>query len=129
MPAAAREKLRREGSLHLDLEPTEDILREVATARGSASAHHRPSTLIIAFAAETEADIPRARAKLLAKGADAIVLNDISRAGIGFDSDSNAATFITADAAIDIPEMPKREVADRILDQLVSLRTAVPVKP
>jgi phosphopantothenoylcysteine decarboxylase/phosphopantothenate--cysteine ligase len=127
MPAAAREKLRREGSLHLHLEPTEDILREVAGARSGPSAH-RPGTLVIAFAAETEADIPRARAKLLAKGADAIVLNDISRPGIGFDSDSNAATFITADAAIDIPEMPKRDVADRILDQFVRLRTAVPVK-
>jgi phosphopantothenoylcysteine decarboxylase/phosphopantothenate--cysteine ligase len=128
MPAAAREKLRREGTLHLDLEPTEDILRGVSRSRSGASTH-RPATLIIAFAAETETDIPHARAKLLAKGADAIVLNDISRAGIGFDSDSNAVTFITADAAIDIPEMPKRDVADRILDQLVSLRAAVPVKP
>jgi phosphopantothenoylcysteine decarboxylase/phosphopantothenate--cysteine ligase len=122
MPPAAREKLRREGSLHLDLEPTEDILRGVSEA-------HRPGTLLIAFAAETEADITRARAKLIAKGADAIVLNDISRPGVGFDSDSNAVTFITADATIDIPEMPKRDVADRILDQLVSLRTAIPVRP
>jgi phosphopantothenoylcysteine decarboxylase/phosphopantothenate--cysteine ligase len=118
MPAAAPQKLRREGSLHLALEPTEDILRAVSAAR-------RPRTLVIAFAAETDADIARARAKLLAKGADAIVLNDVSRAGIGFDSDANAATFITAGAAIDIPEMPKRGVADRILDQLASLRAGV----
>jgi phosphopantothenoylcysteine decarboxylase / phosphopantothenate---cysteine ligase len=121
MPAIAPEKLRREAGLHLDLEPTEDILREVAVA-------HRPGTLVIAFAAETEADVSRARAKLLAKGADAIVLNDVSRPGIGFDSDLNAATFVTTDAAIDIPEMPKREMADRILDQVVAMRV-VAVSP
>jgi len=117
MPTIAPGKLRREAGLHLDLEPTEDILRKVSRSR-------RSGTLIIAFAAETEADVSRARAKLLAKGADAIVLNDVSRPGIGFDSDLNAATFVTADAAREIPEMPKREMADRILDQVVSLRAA-----
>jgi phosphopantothenoylcysteine decarboxylase/phosphopantothenate--cysteine ligase len=117
MPAVASEKLRREDGLHLDLEPTEDILRAVGKA-------HRPGTLVIAFAAETGADVSRARAKLRTKGADAIVLNDVSQPGIGFDSDRNAATFITRDAAIDIPEMPKREMADRILDQVVTLRAA-----
>jgi phosphopantothenoylcysteine decarboxylase/phosphopantothenate--cysteine ligase len=117
MPSAAGTKLRREGSLHLELEPTQDILRAASEGRA-------PGTLVIAFAAETDADIARARAKLFAKGADAIVLNDISRPGIGFDSDANAATFITAEAAIDIPEQPKRAVADRILDQLAILRAA-----
>jgi phosphopantothenoylcysteine decarboxylase/phosphopantothenate--cysteine ligase len=117
MPAIAAEKLRREGPLHLDLEPTEDILRGVVETS-------RPGTLVIAFAAETGSSIPRARQKLLAKGADAIVLNDVSQPGIGFDSDRNAATFITRDYAIDIPEMSKREMADRILDQLIALRAA-----
>jgi phosphopantothenoylcysteine decarboxylase/phosphopantothenate--cysteine ligase len=124
VPAIAPGKLRREGSLHLDLEPTEDILRAVASARGVPSAHH-PGTLIIAFAAEMDADVPRARKKLQAKGADAIVLNDVSRPEIGFDSDRNAATFVTADCAIEIPEMAKRELADRILDQVLALRVAV----
>jgi phosphopantothenoylcysteine decarboxylase / phosphopantothenate---cysteine ligase len=119
MPAVAAEKLRREGPLHLDLEPTEDILRAVAEA-------HRPGALVIAFAAEMDSNVDRARAKLLAKGADAIVLNNISQSGIGFDSDRNAATFITSDAAIVVPEMCKREMADRILDQVIALRkTAV----
>jgi phosphopantothenoylcysteine decarboxylase/phosphopantothenate--cysteine ligase len=117
MPAIAPEKLRREGSLHLDLEPTEDILRSVAAA-------HRPGILVIAFAAEMDSSIARAREKLLAKGADAIVLNDVSQPGIGFDSDLNAATFVTRERAIDIPEMTKRAMADRILDQVVTLRTA-----
>ncbi len=118
MPSVAPEKLRREGSLHLDLEPTEDILRSVAAA-------HRPGTLIIAFAAEMDSSIARAREKLLAKGADAIVLNDVSQPGIGFDSDLNAATFVTRDHAIDIPEMTKRAMADRILDQFLALRVTV----
>ena len=125
MPAVAAEKLRREGSLHLDLEPTEDILRSVADARSVAAAH-RSGTLVIAFAAEMDSSIARAREKLLAKGADAIVLNDVSQPGIGFDSDRNAATFVTREHAIDLPEMTKRAMADLILDQALALRkTAV----
>jgi len=117
MASVGSEKLRRTGTLHLELEPTEDIVRGVAAA-------HNPGTLVIAFAAETDSDIAHAREKLLAKGADAIVLNDISRAGLGFDSDSNAATFITLGGAVDIPEMSKRQMADRILDQVLALRNA-----
>ena len=120
MPSVVPVKLRREGSLHLDLEPTEDIMRSVVDA-------HHPGTMVIAFAAEIDADVSRARAKLLAKGADAIVLNDVSRPEIGFDSDRNAATFITGNAAIDLPDMPKREMADRILDQILALRVAASV--
>jgi phosphopantothenoylcysteine decarboxylase/phosphopantothenate--cysteine ligase len=123
MPSVAAQKLRREGALHLDLEPTEDILRAVTSTRGSDSAR-RAGTIVIAFAAETDANVARAREKLLAKGADAIVLNDVSRPGIGFDSDRNTATFITPDTALDLPEMPKRELAERILDQVLTLRAA-----
>ena len=117
MASVGTEKLRREGRLHLDLEPTEDIVRWVTET-------HRPGTLVIAFAAETDANVDRAREKMQAKGADAIVLNDVSQPGIGFDSDRNAAMFITRDAQVGIPEMPKREMADRILDQVVGLRAA-----
>jgi phosphopantothenoylcysteine decarboxylase/phosphopantothenate--cysteine ligase len=124
MPAIAPEKIRREGSLHLDLEPTEDILRTVVEARAGHS-----GTLVIAFAAEMDSSISRARQKLLTKGADAIVLNDVSQPGIGFDSDMNAATFVTREHAVDIPEMPKREIADRILDQLLALRKSAAVQP
>ena len=83
----------------------------------------RTGTLVIAFAAEMDADVERAREKLRAKGADAIVLNDVSRAGIGFDSERNAAVFVTAERAVEIPEMSKRDVAERILDQVVGMRT------
>jgi phosphopantothenoylcysteine decarboxylase/phosphopantothenate--cysteine ligase len=71
-----------------------------------------------------DADVRHAREKLLAKGADAIVLNDVSQPGIGFDSDRNAATFITHEDAVAIPEMAKREMADRILDQVLTQRAA-----
>lgn len=136
----APEKLRRKGHLHLDLEPTPDIVRSVTEARTLArheaesnpsNEPARPATLVIAFAAETDPSVERAREKMLSKGADAIVLNDVSRPGIGFDSERNAASFITADRAIEIPEMTKREMADRILDQVLALRaeTAAPTTP
>jgi phosphopantothenoylcysteine decarboxylase/phosphopantothenate--cysteine ligase len=122
MTSVAHEKLRREGPLHIELQPTEDILRSAALARS-------PRTLVIAFAAEMDADIARAREKLRAKGADAIVLNDVSQPGIGFDSDRNTATFVTAEHAIALPEMSKREMSDRILDQVLALRVAAAVSP
>jgi phosphopantothenoylcysteine decarboxylase/phosphopantothenate--cysteine ligase len=115
MAEVSAEKLRRKDALHLELEPTEDIVHGVVAARKS-------QTLVIAFAAEMDSDVERAREKLRAKGADAIVLNDVSRAGIGFDSERNAAVFVTADHAVEIPEMAKRDVAERILDEVVGMR-------
>jgi phosphopantothenoylcysteine decarboxylase/phosphopantothenate--cysteine ligase len=113
----ATAKLRREGSLRLELEPTEDILRETSKLR-------REGALVIAFAAETELNVRQARGKMTAKGADAIVLNDISQPGLGFDSDDNAAIFLTADDATEFPAMTKRELSDRILDRMLTLRQA-----
>ena len=111
----AGHKLRRSGPLTLELEPTEDILAEVVARR-------RPGMLVIGFAAETDDVLAHGRDKLLRKGADAIVLNDVSRAGVGFDSDRNAVTFLTRDRAMELPEMNKRELADQILDEVLALR-------
>lgn len=111
----ADQKLRRSGSRTIELEPTQDILAEVVERR-------RPGMLIIGFAAETEDAVNHGRDKLLRKGADAIVLNDVSREGIGFDSDRNAITFLTRDRAIELPEMAKRELADEILNEVLTLR-------
>jgi phosphopantothenoylcysteine decarboxylase/phosphopantothenate--cysteine ligase len=77
---------------------------------------------VVGFAAETENVLENARQKLLAKNLDAIVVNDVSRDGIGFDSDRNAVTIITGEEVIDVPETTKWEVAQRVLDQIVKLR-------
>ena len=111
----SEQKLKRSGPLTLELAPTVDILAEVARKR-------RPGQLIVGFAAETENGMENGRAKLLRKGADAIVMNDVSGEGVGIDADNNAATFLTATTAIDLPEMPKRKLADRILDEIAALR-------
>ncbi len=111
----ADQKLKRSGPLTLELEPTEDILAEVAAMRN-------PGTLVIGFAAETENHVLHGRDKLLRKGADAIVLNDVSRDGVGFDSDRNAATFLTKQTSIEMPEMSKRDLAGRILGEAITLR-------
>jgi len=108
-------KLKRTGPMTLELTPTEDILAEVARRR-------RPGQLIVGFAAETENGMENGRAKLLRKGADAIVVNDVSGEGVGIDADMNAATFLTTSTAIELPEMPKRKLADRILDEILTLR-------
>lgn len=109
------EKLRRESRLLLELEPTEDILQEAAQER-------RLGTLVVAFAAETNGDLERAREKMRAKGADAILLNDISASETGFDSERNAGVFLTAESSLELPAMAKQEMAGRILDQIHSLR-------
>jgi phosphopantothenoylcysteine decarboxylase / phosphopantothenate---cysteine ligase len=111
----ASQKLKRSGPLTLQLEPTSDIVREVAAQR-------RPGTLVIAFAAETEDLLARARRKLVEKNVDAIVANDVSQPGIGFDAENNSGFFLTAQEDILLPRSSKREMAHRILDQLLRLR-------
>ncbi|HXS75434.1 MAG TPA: bifunctional phosphopantothenoylcysteine decarboxylase/phosphopantothenate--cysteine ligase CoaBC [Terracidiphilus sp.] len=113
-------KLKRTGPMTLELAPTEDILAEVTRQR-------KPGQLIVGFAAETENMTENGRAKLLRKGADAIVVNDVSGEGSGIDSDRNAATFLTPSTSIDMPEMTKRKLADRILDEIVALRRPRPL--
>jgi phosphopantothenoylcysteine decarboxylase/phosphopantothenate--cysteine ligase len=109
------QKLKRTGPLTIELAPTEDILAEVVRRR-------RPGQLIVGFAAETNDLLANGRAKLLRKGADAIVVNAVTGDGVGIEADSNAATFLTLTTSIELPEMPKRNLADRILDEIVTLR-------
>jgi phosphopantothenoylcysteine decarboxylase/phosphopantothenate--cysteine ligase len=113
--AVSEQKLKRTGPMTLELAPTEDILAEVARRR-------RPGQLIVGFAAETENRMENGRAKLLRKGADAIVVNDVTSDGVGIEADTNAATFLTASTSIELQEMPKRQLADRILDEILALR-------
>ena len=116
----SEQKLKRTGPMTLELAPTEDILAEVTKQR-------RPGQLIVGFAAETQNSMENGRAKLLRKGADAIVVNDVSGEGVGIDSDRNAATFLTPSTSIELPEMTKRKLADRILDEISALRRPRPL--
>jgi len=113
--AVSEQKLKRSGPLTLEFSPTEDILAEVVRRR-------RPSQIIVGFAAETHDELENGRAKLLKKGADAIVVNNVGGRGVGIDADENAATFLTATKSIELPQMAKRELADRILDEISALR-------
>ena len=113
--AAAVQKIKRTtGPMNLDLEPTPDILAGLSRAK--------QNQLIIGFAAETENVLENARKKLAAKSLDAIVVNDVSRKGIGFDSERNAVTILTRDEAVEVPETTKWEVAQRVLDSIVKLK-------
>ncbi len=118
--AAAVQKIKRSGPMSLDLEPTPDILAEVARAKGS--------RVVVGFAAETQNALENARKKLSAKGLDAIVVNDVSQEGIGFDSERNAVTIIMEDEIVEVPETTKIEVAQRVLDQVIKLRKRRTVK-
>jgi phosphopantothenoylcysteine decarboxylase / phosphopantothenate---cysteine ligase len=109
-----QQKLKRSGPLNLELEPTKDILAEIA--------RRKTSQIVIGFAAETENGLDNARRKLASKSLDAIVLNDVSREGVGFDSDRNAVTIITKDDTVDVPETTKWDVAQRVLDAVVQLK-------
>ena len=112
--SVADQKLKRKGPLTLDLEPTPDILAELS--------RRKTTQLIIGFAAETENVLENARKKLSTKALDAIVVNDVSRQGIGFDSERNAVTIITHDEVIEVPETTKLEVAQRVLDVVARLK-------
>ncbi len=111
--AAAGQKIKRKGEMTMELAPTVDILAEVA--------RRKTSQLIVGFAAETENVLENARKKLASKSLDAIVVNDVSREGIGFDSDRNAVTIISQSEVVEVPETSKWEVAHRVLDQVVKL--------
>jgi phosphopantothenoylcysteine decarboxylase / phosphopantothenate---cysteine ligase len=112
--AVAAQKIKGKGAMSLELEATPDILKELTL--------RKTSQIIVGFAAETENVLENARQKLVAKNLDASVVNDVSREGVGFDSDRNAVTIITHDAVVEVPETTKLEVAQRVLDQIVRLR-------
>jgi phosphopantothenoylcysteine decarboxylase/phosphopantothenate--cysteine ligase len=103
------------GGMNLELEPTLDILSDVSRGKGDRT--------IIGFAAETENVAEHARAKLQSKDADLIVANDVTAEGAGFDHDTNIITLYFRDGSEKaFPRMPKIDAAQRILDQLNTLR-------
>jgi phosphopantothenoylcysteine decarboxylase/phosphopantothenate--cysteine ligase len=119
---AASTKLSRGASLVLELEPTEDILAEVAVR----TATLEPRPVIVGFAAET-GSLERAPEKLRRKGADLLVANDVSEPGSGFGTDTNRVVILSSDGSRDdLPLLTKREVADRLLDRVAAALAARP---
>ncbi|MEB2343657.1 MAG: bifunctional phosphopantothenoylcysteine decarboxylase/phosphopantothenate--cysteine ligase CoaBC [Deltaproteobacteria bacterium] len=121
--AAAADKIKKEAlgeaRLVIELERTPDILLEV----GELSAREGGRRLVIGFAAESRDLLAAARAKLARKRCDLIVANDVTRAGAGFDADTNAVSFVWPGGDVEeLPLLPKREVAERLLDRVEKLR-------
>jgi phosphopantothenoylcysteine decarboxylase/phosphopantothenate--cysteine ligase len=99
---------RGEGPLTLELEPTPDILASLARPKGC---------VVIGFALETGNDLARARQKLQDKSLDFVVLNDALEPGAGFEVTTNRVTVLgKGGRQLDVPLLPKRDVAERILD-------------
>jgi phosphopantothenoylcysteine decarboxylase / phosphopantothenate---cysteine ligase len=113
------QKIKREKeSLTIVLEANADILATVAKNKGN--------RLVVGFAAETERVAENARKKLTAKNADIIVANDVTAEGAGFDVDTNVVTMFSRDGRdVALPRMSKTEVAQRILDEVVRLRSVL----
>jgi phosphopantothenoylcysteine decarboxylase/phosphopantothenate--cysteine ligase len=109
----AEQKIKRKGPMTLELEPTFDILAELARLR--------QTQILVGFAAETQNALENARKKMRDKQVDAIVVNDVTQPGVGFDSDRNAVTILTADEVSEA-EGTKLEVAQRVLDAVVKIR-------
>ncbi len=103
--------------LALDLERTEDVLAAL-------SAQRRDGQTLVGFAAEHGEGLEAARGKLARKGLDVVVLNDISRPGIGFDAPENEVTIVTAQGEAHVPRSSKGEVAGAILDSVQSILTS-----
>jgi phosphopantothenoylcysteine decarboxylase/phosphopantothenate--cysteine ligase len=121
---AAGKIARADAGLTLELVPNPDILAEIGRTVGGGRAgsdgHPLPHPILVGFAAET-GSLERAPAKLRAKGLDFLVANDVAEPGSGFGTDTNRVSILAADGGRDdLPLLPKREVADRILDRVAA---------
>jgi phosphopantothenoylcysteine decarboxylase/phosphopantothenate--cysteine ligase len=121
----AATKIERGKRLTLELEPTPDILGQIARiARGTDRDGERtyepmePRPLLVGFAAET-GSLDRAADKLRRKGVDLLVANDVAEPGSGFGTETNRVSILDADGGRDdLPLLSKREVAERVLDRV-----------
>jgi phosphopantothenoylcysteine decarboxylase/phosphopantothenate--cysteine ligase len=115
--SAADDKIKKDGrdGLTLELEPTTDVLAALSGQR-------RAGQVLVGFAAEHgDVAVANGRGKLERKGLDAVVVNDISQAGIGFDSDDNEVTIVTAAGDQAVPRASKAAVAAAIVDAIEAL--------
>lgn len=112
-------KIKKDGNgLTLSLVSTRDIARYIGERKTS-------NQTLVAFAAETNDLIENARKKLLSKNADLIVANDVTQPGAGFGTDTNIVTLITNTDTQEIPLADKSEIADRILDRVIAIRSGI----
>jgi phosphopantothenoylcysteine decarboxylase/phosphopantothenate--cysteine ligase len=120
-PAAGKIKKGGRERLRIELEPTVDVLAALAARRTA-------TQTLVGFAAEHGAEgtdaVRLARSKLAAKSLDALVVNDISRADIGFESDANEVTILTPGGERHVTKASKAQVAEAILDTVQQLRSA-----
>ena len=113
---------RTQDALTLRLEPNPDILATVAREKGD--------RLVVGFAAETDNVAENARKKLAQKNADVMVANDVTAEGAGFDVDTNTVTLLSSDGRdLPLPRLTKAEVAERILDEVLRLRSVLRSRP
>jgi phosphopantothenoylcysteine decarboxylase/phosphopantothenate--cysteine ligase len=108
-----KRKIAKSSPLSVTFMKTPDILSEIGSMK------KRP--FLVGFAAETGAHISRARKKLIEKGADMVIFNDVTSEGSGFDVDTNEITIIEKTGVSSFPLMTKDAVADTILDRIVKL--------
>jgi len=119
VPQVPQHKIKKTATrLSLELDPTPDILAELGQKKGD--------RLLIGFAAETENLIDEAKRKLQTKNCDMVVGNLVGNDGTGFESDQNEVVLVLRSGeTIGIPRAPKREIADRIFDQVLKLRLSL----
>ncbi len=109
-----------DGPMKIDLVRTPDILKGLGQSKGS--------RLLVGFAAETEDLLANAKGKLESKNLDLIVANDVTAPGAGFGGETNAVVLLRRDGTrTDVPLSSKREVAERILDEVIALRSSARV--
>ena len=115
----APEKIKKQDGAPMVLELVENP--DVAKAVGQKK---RPGQTLVGFAAETENLLENAERKLGKKNLDLIVANDVSQEGAGFGVDTNIVTLLTRNGLEQLPMMKKSEVAHRILNKVMEIRTA-----
>ncbi len=114
---AAGQKIKKQGDgdLTLILKQTPDVAAKVGSMK-------KAGQTLVGFAAETNDVLENAQGKLVKKNLDMIVANDVTAAGAGFDVDTNIVTFVTRQGLETLPCLPKRQVADELLDRVLALR-------
>jgi len=114
--AASPTKIKKADGLRLELVRTPDILRGLGERKGG--------RILVGFAAETERLLENARTKLEEKNLDLVVANDVTRSGVGFEGETNAAVILHREGReVPMPLVSKRELADAIWDEVVRLRS------